>query len=68
MQTGPFLSLLFRTRGTIDVPDKHGSALNCLRGRDAAGAADAIAKDLADSADFVSDDAITATMGRLVPS
>jgi DNA-binding GntR family transcriptional regulator len=66
MQVGPFLNALFRTRGTANVRDNHAAVLKCLHRRDAIGAADAIAKDLADSADFilasaefVSDDAIT---------
>ncbi|HMK81926.1 MAG TPA: hypothetical protein VK438_19895, partial [Xanthobacteraceae bacterium] len=51
---------------TRNVRDNHAAVLKCLRRRDAVGAADAIAKDLADSADFilasadfVSDEAIT---------
>ena len=66
MQIGPFFNALFQTCGTANVRDNHAAVLKCLRRRDAVGAAGAIAKDLADSADFilasadfVSDDAIT---------
>jgi DNA-binding GntR family transcriptional regulator len=53
MQVGPFLNALFQTRGTRNVKDNHAEILKCLRRRDAMGAADAVAKDLADSADFI---------------
>ena len=53
MQVGPFLNALFRTRGTRNARDNHAEVLKCLRRRDAIGAAEAVAKDLADAADFI---------------
>jgi DNA-binding GntR family transcriptional regulator len=53
IQVGPFLNAIFQTRGTSNVKDNHAEVLKSLRRRDAVGAADAIAKDLADSADFI---------------
>jgi DNA-binding GntR family transcriptional regulator len=53
MQVGPFIHALFQTRGTENARDNHAEVLKCLRRRDAIGVADAIAKDLADAADFI---------------
>jgi len=53
IQVGPFLNALFKTSGTRNVKDNHGQVVKCLRRRDSIGAAEAIAKDLTDSADFI---------------
>jgi DNA-binding GntR family transcriptional regulator len=53
MQVGPFMRMLFQTRGTKNAKDNHAEILKCLRRRDAMGVAEAIAKDLADAADFI---------------
>jgi DNA-binding GntR family transcriptional regulator len=53
IQVGPFINALFQTRGTENARDNHAEVLKCLHRRDAIGVADAIAKDLADAADFI---------------
>lgn len=53
IQVGPFLNALFRTSATRNVKDNHGQVVKALRRRDSVGAAEAIAKDLTDSADFI---------------
>jgi DNA-binding GntR family transcriptional regulator len=53
IQVGPFLNALFKTSGTRNVRDNHDQVVKCLRRRDSVGSAEAISKDLTDSADFI---------------
>lgn len=65
MQVGPFLNALFKTRGTQNAKDNHAEVLKCMRRRDAMGAAEAIAKDLTDAADFILASAEFVTEGEI---